>query len=242
VTVRRPASTSTTQRLGDSRRGAPRGPLPRTIILRLLPAGLLGAGAAVLVSCGSSGAGLIPSENAGPLVADFQKVEQAALKGGGNCAPTEAALRTTAHDFAALPASVDAGLRAKLQQGIAHLHQQALELCTQPLSTTTGESTSTTPTTAPPSSTKTTTTTAPTGTTPPPSTTPTGTAPTGTTPSSGAEGGTAPEAGGKEEGGAGEGGTGNGQGGLGSGEASEGANNGGAAGPSGGTGSGGSGQ
>jgi hypothetical protein len=206
--------------------------------MRLLPAGLLGAGAAVLVSCGSAGAGLIPSENAGPLVADFQEVERAALKGGGNCAPTEAALRTTEHDFAALPASVDAGLRAKLQQGISHLHKQALELCTQPLSTTTGESTSTTPTTAPPASTKTTTTTAPASTTPPTSsTTPASTAPTGTTPSSGAEGGTSPEVGGSE-GRAGESGAGSGQGGLGNGEAAEGANNGGAASPSGGTGSG----
>ncbi len=211
-------------------------------LMPLLSAGLLGAGAAVLVSCGSSGAGLIPSENAGPLVADFQAVEHAALKGGGDCGPTEAALRTTEHDFAALPASVDAGLRAKLRQGISHLHGQALELCTQPLSTTTGESTSTTPTTAPPSSTKTTTTTPTTSTTPPTSsTTPTSTAPTGTTPSSGAEGGTSPEVGGSE-GKAGEGGAGSGQGGLGSGEAAEGANNGGAAGPSGGTGSGGSGQ
>jgi hypothetical protein len=207
----------------------------------LLPAGLLGAGAALLVSCGSSGVGLIPSENAGPLVADFQKVEQAALKGDGNCAPTEAALHTTEHDFAALPASVDAGLRARLQQGIAHLRAQALELCTQPLSTTTGESTSTTSTTAPPPSTKTTSTTAPTGTTPPSTTTGTGTAPTGTT-TSGAEGGTSPEVGGNGEGQAGEGGAGGGQGGLGSGEAGEGANNGGAAGPSGGTGSGGGGQ
>jgi hypothetical protein len=236
VTLRRLDSTSATQRLGDARPGGPRGSLVRTVMLRLLPAGLLGAGAAVLVSCGSSGVGLIPSENAGPLVADFQAVEQAALKGEGNCAPTEAALRTTEHDFAALPASVDAGLRAKLKQGISHLHAQALELCTQPLSTTTGESTSTTPTTAPPATTKTTST-APTGTTPPTSTTPAGTAPTATTPSSGAEGGTAPEVGGSE-GGAGEGAGGNGQGGLGSGEASEGANNGGAAGPSGGTGSG----
>ncbi len=202
-------------------------------LMRLMPAGLLGAGAAVLVSCGSSGAGLIPSENAGPLVSDFQKVEQAALKGGGNCAPTQAALRTTEHDFAALPASVDAGLRARLQQGISHLQKQALELCTEPLSTTTGESTSTTP----PPSTKTTTT-EPTGTTPPTSsTTPTSTAPTGTTPSSGSEGGTPPEVGGNE-GKAGEGGAGSGQGGQGSGEAGEGANNGGAAGPSGGTGSG----
>ncbi len=169
--------------------------------MRLLPAGLLGAGAAVLVSCGSSGAGLIPSANAGPLVADFQEVERAALKGGGNCAPTEAALRTTERDFAALPASVDAGLRAKLRQGISHLHDQALELCTQPLTTTTGSS-STTPTTTPPS---TQTKTESTSTTPPSSTTGTGPAPSSTTPTSGAEGGTAPEVGSESPGGEGNG-------------------------------------
>lgn len=210
-------------------------------LIALLPAGLLGAGAAVLVSCGSSGAGLIPSENAGPLVADFQAVEREALKGSGNCAPTEAALRTTERDFAALPASIDAGLRAKLRQGISHLHNQALELCAQALSTTTGGTTSTTQTTPPPSPT---TKTAPTSTTPPTSsTTGAGTTPPSTTPSSGAEGGTAPEVGGSEgkagEGDAGDaqGGAGSGQEGSGSSESPEGANNGGA-----GVGGGGSGQ
>ncbi len=241
MTVRRPDSTSATQRLEESRRGGRHGSLLRTI-MHLLSAGLLGAGAAVLVSCGSSGAGLIPSENAGPLVADFQAVERAASKGGGNCGPTKEALSTTEHDFQALPPSVNTGLRARLQEGISHLQTLALELCAEQLAqtTTTGESTSTT--TTPPATTKTTTTTPSTSTTPPTSTsTGTSTAPTGTTPSSGAEGGTAPEVG-SSEGKAGEGGAGNGQGGLGSGEAAEGPNNGGAAGPSGGTGSGGSGQ
>ncbi len=235
MTVRRPASTGATQRPGDSRLGERRGQLRRTIVLRLLLAGLLGAGVAVLVSCGSSGTGLIPSANAGPLVADFQAVEQAASKGDGNCAPTKAALSTTEHDFQALPASVNAGLRAKLREGISHLQTLALELCAEPLAqtTTTGESTTTT-TTAPPA----TTTTPPASTNPPTSTsTGTSTAPTGTAPNSGAEGGTSPEVGGSE-GEAGEGGAGSGQGGLGSGEASEGANSGGAVGPSGGTGSG----
>ncbi len=244
MTVRRPDPSSATPRPVDSRREDGHSSLLRTI-MRLLPVGLLGAGTAVLVSCGSSGAGLIPSENAGPLVAAFQAVERAASQGDGNCAPTKAALSTTEHDFQALPASVNAGLRTRLRKGISHLQTLALELCAEPLAqtTTTGESTSTTTTTAPPATTKTTTTTPPTNTTTPPTstTTPTSTAPTGTTPSSGAEGGTAPEVGGSE-GNAGEGGAGGGQGGLGSGEAAEGANNGGAAGPSGGTGSGGSGQ
>ena len=106
---------------------------------------MLGAGAAVLVSCGSSGAGLIPAQDAGPLLRDFQAVEAAAKAGDGDCTGTEAALRTTESDYHTLPSSVDAGLRARLEEGISHLHERALALCTQPLAqtTTTGESTST---------------------------------------------------------------------------------------------------
>jgi hypothetical protein len=175
---------------------APRG--LRCLVARLLLAALLGAGAALLVSCGSSGAGLIPAENAGPLLRDFQAVEAAAKAGDGSCAATEAALRTTEHSFQMLPATVDAGLHGRLAEGIAQLHTTALEQCAQTStqSTTTGETTSTTTTTAPPSSTTTTakTPTAPTSTTPPPtSTTETGVAPstTATQPPS-TEGGTAP--------------------------------------------------
>jgi hypothetical protein len=167
--------------------------------VRLLCAALLGAGAAVLVACGGSGAGLIPSEDAGPLVADFQAVERAAMKGNGDCGPTKAALTTTERDFQTLPASVDTGLRRKLREGIAHLQTLALELCAEPLgqqTTTTGESTVATHPTPPPSSTKTTappaattTTTSTTG----ESTAPGATTPSATTPSAGAEGGTAPE-------------------------------------------------
>jgi hypothetical protein len=244
VTVRRPASPPRPAEdpcpAGDPRR-AGRSTIGRRPFValgggaRLLVAGLLGASAAVLVSCGSTGAGLIPAENAGPLVADFQAVEKAALKGGGDCSATEAALRKTVSDFQTLPRSVNAGLRAKLHQGIVHLHGQALELCREPLSqtTTTGESTATTGTT-PPTTTTTKSSTAPTGTTPTTSTT--GTTPSGTTPNSGTEGGTAPELGGSE-GKPGESPAGNGQGGAGSGEVEEqGAANGGAGVPSGGSG------
>ncbi|HXA54554.1 MAG TPA: hypothetical protein VNV37_06740, partial [Solirubrobacteraceae bacterium] len=86
----------------DPRRGG-----RRAAAVRLLCAALLGAGAAVLVSCGGSGAGLIPSEDAGPLVSDFQAVERAAANGNGDCGPTQAALSTTERDFQTLPASVD---------------------------------------------------------------------------------------------------------------------------------------
>ncbi len=195
--------------------------------IRLLSAAVLGVGAAVLVSCGSSGTGLIPAADAGPLLRDFQAVEAAAKTGNGNCASTEAALAATENDYHALPSSVDSGLRTRLEEGISHLHERALAMCAQPLAqtTTTGESTSTTKTAAPPTAT-TETSTAPSEQT---STTGTGasTTPSATTPS-GTEGGTAP-------------GVGNGEGQVGeSGSPREGAKNGGGA--SGGTGSGGTGS
>jgi cytoskeletal protein RodZ len=154
--------------------------------LRILLAGLLGVCAALLVACGSSGKGLIPAANAGPLQSDFEAVAQAAESGEGNCTATEAAIEKTESDFAALPATVDAGLRKTLSVGIANLHHRALALCAQqfprvtsttktstPTTTTTTTSTPTTPTT----STHTETTTTP--------TTPTATNPTATTPGGG---------------------------------------------------------
>jgi hypothetical protein len=206
--------------------------------IRFLSAAVLGAGAAVLVSCGSSGAGLIPAQNAGPLRHDFQAVEAAAKAGNGNCASTEAALATTESDYHALPSSVDAGLRARLEEGISHLHDRALALCAEPLgqATTTGESTSTTK--SPPPSSTTTTETSPTSTSTTQTTPTTGTTPGATTPS-GTEGGTAPGVGGGEgqagegaAGGSGQSGAGSGSGGTGSGGTGSG----------GGSGSGGNGQ
>ncbi len=198
---------------------------------RLLVAALLGVLAAVLVSCGSSSAGLIPAQSAGPLLRDFQAVEAAAKVGNGSCATTEAALRTTESNFHTLPSSVDAGLRARLEEGISHLRERALALCAEPLSqtTTTGESTSTTKTTAPPTATT------ETQTTTSESTPTTGTTP-GATQTSGTEGGTAPGVGGAE-GQGGEGGAGSGEQGAAGNGSGEGAKNGGAA--NGGTGSGG---
>jgi hypothetical protein len=160
--------------------------------IRLLCAGLLGVSAALLVACGSSGKGLIPSANAGPLQRDFEAVAQAAQSGEGSCTATEAALEKTESDFAALPATVDAGLRKTLGVGIANLHHRALALCAQQFPqvtsttktsapTTTTTSTQTTPTTTP---THTETTTTPTTTTP---TTPTPTTPGGGTPAPGNE-------------------------------------------------------
>jgi cytoskeletal protein RodZ len=154
--------------------------------LRVLLAGLLGVSATLLVACGSSGKGLIPAANAGPLQSDFEAVAQAAQSGEGSCTATEAAIAKTETDFAALPGTVDSGLHKTLSLGIANLRRRALALCAQPLPQTTSTTkTSTTPTTA--TSTQTTpapTTTTHTETSPTP-TTPTPTTPTATTPGGG---------------------------------------------------------
>ncbi|MGH2902510.1 MAG: hypothetical protein ACRDK7_02790 [Solirubrobacteraceae bacterium] len=158
--------------------------------LRVPLAALLGVSAALLVACGSSGKGLIPAANAGPLQGDFEAVAQAAESGEGSCTATEAAIEKTESAFAALPTSVDAGLRKTLSVGIANLRHRALALCAQSPSQTTSTTrtntttTTSTQTTAPPTSTHTETTTTPT--TPAP-TTPTATTPGGGTPAPGEE-------------------------------------------------------
>jgi hypothetical protein len=156
-------------------------------ILRHALAGLLGVAGVLLVACGSSGAGLIPTGNAGPLQGDFEAVAQAAQNGNGNCAATEAQILKTEHDFSELPSTVDVGLRDTLRQGITSLRSRALALCAQPhpQATATGTSpktrTSTTPTT--PTVTQTTSTQ-----TTPTTTTPTTSSPGGGTPAPGAGG------------------------------------------------------
>lgn len=119
-------------------------------IVRLLAAALLGLAAALLVSCGGSGKGLIPEANAGPLRGDFEAVVQAAESGNGNCTQTEKAIDKTERDFLALPTAVDARLRDRLRQGISNLRQRALAMCAEPApsaTTTTAPSTPTTETT-----------------------------------------------------------------------------------------------
>jgi hypothetical protein len=159
----------------------------------LLLSGLLGAGAALLVSCGGSEK-LIPVANSEPLQKDFEEVAHSAENAHGSCAATETAIRKAEGDFASLPASVDAGLRRRLSEGISKLRSDALELCAQPSTQTS------TPTTAPhttTTSTQTTTTPPPTQTTTaPPSTGTTNTAPGGGTP---AKEGEAEEGGGKHD-------------------------------------------
>ena len=143
------------------------------VLAKLALAALLGAAAAALVACGSSGNGLIPAAQAGPLQGDIEAVEKAAEEGNGNCSATEAALLRTDRHFDALPSSLDSTLRGKLKLGIENLHKVAMEACLQALPltntvTTPRTTTTTTPTTTTPT-TPTTTTTTNTTTTPPPS-------------------------------------------------------------------------
>ncbi len=187
---------------------------------RVLLAGLLGLAAALLVSCGSSNDRLIPVADAGPLQSDFEAVAQEAETGNGSCSATEAAIAKTEQDFGALPATVDAGLRNTLRQGIENLRAHALALCAQPLAQTTA---TTTPKTTTSTGTATTTPTTPATT---PTTTPTATAPS-TTPTTSSPGGGTPAPGAGES----SPGAGNGQGGgTGAGEGAAGAGGGGSAG------------
>jgi hypothetical protein len=125
------------------------------MLLRVLLTATLGVLAALLlISCSSSGKGLIPLGDAGPLQSDFEAVAQAAENGDGSCAQTESALLKTDQDFAALPTSVDAGLRNTLHQGIENLRTRSLALCAQPLpqstiTSTTPKTTTSTPTSTP---------------------------------------------------------------------------------------------
>jgi hypothetical protein len=106
-----------------------------------------GLAAALLAACGGS-AGLIPTGNAGPLRSDFEAVANAAENGNGDCSSTRTAIQKTEGDFESLPSSVDARLRTRLSEGIAHLRSQALLACTQP----SGAGTSTTATASSPAS------------------------------------------------------------------------------------------
>jgi len=168
----------------------------RVGVRRALGAGALGVAAAALVSCGGSSGKLIPAANAGPLQNDFEAIAQAAQTGNGDCSETEAAIRKTETDFAALPSSVDNGLRSTLRQGISNLRKHALEMCKQPTAqpTTTTSAPKTTSTQTTPTNTATTQTS-----TTPPATTPT--SPATTTPSGPGGGTPAPEHEGTPEGG-----------------------------------------
>ena len=121
---------------GARARGSSGRPRGSRAALRAGVACALGVAAALLVACGSSSKGLIPTADAGPLQSDFEAVAQAAQSGNGNCTATEVALVKTLRDFHQLPANVDAGLRSTLSQGIENLRTRALALCSQHITST----------------------------------------------------------------------------------------------------------
>jgi hypothetical protein len=198
-------------RMRRAARSTTAGPRGRsTAAFRALATALAGVCCAVIVSCGSSGQGLIPASAAGPLKSDLEAIQQTAESANGDCTATEAAVLKTEEDFQALPTSVNAGLRNNLRQGIENLKKRAHEMCVQPSAKTT---------TSPPKTTTTTPTTTTTTTTAQPTTTPsttTATTPTTSSPGGGTEAPGEEEAGEAAKGGAGE--QEGGAGGVGAGE------------------------
>jgi hypothetical protein len=139
--------------------------------VRLPLAFLLGVATAVLVACGGSNQKLLPVVTADRLKNDLSDIRNAL--DNHDCAAAGQALVTFRADLARVPPTVDARLRARLNQGADRLARRIPIDCRQTTTTTT--TTTTTPTTT--TTTPTTTTTTPTTTTTTP-TTPTTTTPT----------------------------------------------------------------
>jgi hypothetical protein len=154
----------------------------RMRLVPLLAASLLGAASAGLVACGGGDGGKIPSADASRLERRLDTIASATRS--GNCDAAQAAVARASDAVVNLPDSVNARLRARLNEGLQNLRQQVSAQCerqtptqtqeqpgptsTQPTDTaTTG--TDTTPTDTQPQDTTGTETTPPptTGTTPP---------------------------------------------------------------------------
>src|SRR3954447_10266655 len=152
--------------------------------MRVLPplaALLLGAATALLVACGG-GDGRIPASNASSLTSALNQISSDYR--AGHCVAAQRAVAKAQNAVLALPDTVDARLRRRLQSGIQNLAAKVPATCSQAQTETqqTQTDTTTTDTTSTPT---TGTGTAPTdttgtGTAPPPTDT-TGTSSTGTT-------------------------------------------------------------
>jgi hypothetical protein len=115
--------------------------------IRCLLALALGLLCALLVSCGSSGRGLISLAAAGPLRGDFEAIARAARTGNGSCGATSKAIENAQLDLEKLPSTVDQGLRTRLSEGLTNLRKLALEECEQPVAEATQTNTQSTTTT-----------------------------------------------------------------------------------------------
>jgi hypothetical protein len=85
------------------------------------------ASALALAACGSSGGGLIPTEEAGSLNSDLTNIQ--AGVSAGDCAVTNAAIETATIDFESLPSSINQRLASQLQQGFRTLVTSAEQAC-----------------------------------------------------------------------------------------------------------------
>jgi hypothetical protein len=163
-----------------------------------------------LAGCGKS-AGLIPKSDATVLSQKLDAIGQ--LLDSGDCAQLPNAISDAQQQALALPTSVDARLRRRINEGLTRLETQAPRDCAAGKTTTTATTTTATTTTATTTTVPTTTTDVPTTTTStvttpttptvttlttPTVTTPTTTAPSGGAPSGGSpgNGGASPDSGG----------------------------------------------
>ena len=147
----------------------------RMRVLPSLAALILGASTALLVACG--GDGRIPASNASSLTSALNQISSDYR--AGRCSAAQRAVIKAQNDVVALPDSVDASLRQRLQSGIQNLAKQVPARCSQTQTQTQQTQPDTTATNTTPTDTGTTDTgTTDTGTT---DTGTTGTTPTGTT-------------------------------------------------------------
>src|ERR1700733_9054023 len=158
-------------------------------------AAILGFAAAFVVACGSSGNGLLSSEQSSSIAAQLTAISNAAQS--GHCGRATVASHRLTNLITDLPSGVDQKLVANLGQGASTVQELAAKDCTtQSTSTPTVTAPPTTPQVATPTQTATSTQTAPpttttttsTTTTPPPTTATNGGG-TGTSPNTTAAGG-----------------------------------------------------
>ncbi|MGZ6674062.1 MAG: hypothetical protein ACXVFM_17110 [Solirubrobacteraceae bacterium] len=114
--------------------------------MRVLPplaALVLGAATALLVACGGSD-GRIPASNASSLTSALSQISSDYR--AGRCAAAQRAVIKAQNDVLALPDTVDARLRQRLQSGIQNLAAKVPATCSQSQTQTQQTTTNTTTT------------------------------------------------------------------------------------------------
>jgi hypothetical protein len=100
----------------------------RMRVLPPLAALVLGAATALLVACGGSD-GRIPASNASSLTSALSQISSDFR--AGRCAAAQRAVIKAQNDVLALPDTVDARLRQRLQSGIQNLATKVPATCSQ---------------------------------------------------------------------------------------------------------------